>query len=129
MISLSRQTSAAVPRLCNAIQLAFLDDPLVRFIGIFNTVLTVVAFEWQELRDLINRSRTGATERSRHKADGLTHSEFMLGHGALHRVARNARHLVGDIGPVELAAPWKVLLPQKSPRGAVSIGSIFLVNA
>jgi hypothetical protein len=46
----------------NTIQLTFLDDLLVRFIGIFNPVLVVIAFGWQELHHLINAVRTTATE-------------------------------------------------------------------
>src|SRR5262249_36097177 len=83
MISPSRRRSP------NAIQLAFFDDPLVRFIGIFNPVLVVIAFGWQELRDLINAVRTAATEGSGHKADRLTDFEFVLVHRALHYVQRD----------------------------------------
>src|SRR6516165_5168073 len=89
MISPSRQPSAAVPRSRNAIQLAFLDDPLVRFIGIFNPVLVVIAFGWQELCDFISAARTATTERSGRKADRLTDFEFVLVHRTLHHVQRN----------------------------------------
>jgi len=80
MILPSRQPSAAIPRSRNAIQLAFLDHPLVRFIGIFNPVLVVIAFGRQELRDFVNAVRTAATERSGRKADRLTDFEFVLVH-------------------------------------------------
>src|SRR5215813_14136792 len=89
MISPSQQPSAAVPQLFNAIQLAFFYDSLVRFIGIFNPVLTVIAFGWQELRDLINAVRAAATEGSGHKAHRLTDFEFMRAHRALHDVQRH----------------------------------------
>ena len=89
MISTSRQPSAAVPRSSNAIQLAFLDDPLVRFIGIFNPVLVVIAFGWQELRDFISAARTATTERSGRKADRLTDFEFVLVHSTVHHVQRD----------------------------------------
>jgi hypothetical protein len=58
----------------------------VRFIGIFNPVLTVIAFGWQELRNLINAVRAPATEESGHKAHRLTDFEFMPVHEALHHV-------------------------------------------
>jgi hypothetical protein len=80
MTSPSQQPKATVPRSRNAIQLAFLDDPLVRFIGIFNPVLVVIALGWQELRDLINAVRTAATEGPGRKADRLTDFEFVLVH-------------------------------------------------
>src|SRR6516164_7217011 len=114
MISPSRQPSAAVPRSRNAIHLAFLDDPLVRFIGIFNPVLVVIAFGWQELRDLINAVR---------KADRLT-DLFVLVHRALHRVQRDrapplrwnrATSIVGLTGNTTTT---------KLPGGAISKGSI-----
>src|SRR3974390_3341273 len=89
MISPSRQPSAAVPRSPNAIQLAFLDDPLVRFIGIFNPVRVVIALGWQELRDLINAVCTAATEGTGRKADRLTDFEFVLVHRTLHHVQRD----------------------------------------
>jgi hypothetical protein len=41
----------------------------VWFIGTFNPVLVVIAFGWQELRDLMNAVRTTATEGSGRKAD------------------------------------------------------------
>ena len=77
-MSPSRQPRAAVPRSRNAIQLAFFDDPLVRFTGIFDPVLVVIAFGWQELRNLINTVRTAATEGSGRKDDRLTDFEFVL---------------------------------------------------
>src|SRR6516165_7749071 len=89
MMSPSRQPRAAVPRSRNAIQLAFLDDPFVRIIGIFNPVLVVVALGWQELRDLINAVRTAATEGSGRKADRLTDFEFVLVHRTVHHVQRD----------------------------------------
>src|SRR6516164_437807 len=89
MISPSRQPSAAVPRSRNAIHLAFLDDPLVRFIGIFNPILVVIAFGRQELRDLINTVRTAATEGSGRKDDRLTDFEFVLVHRTVHHVQRD----------------------------------------
>src|SRR5215467_16054556 len=67
-------------------QLAFLDDSLVRLIGIFDPVLTVIAFGRQELRNLINAVRAAATEGAGHKAHRLTDFEFMLAHSALHHV-------------------------------------------
>jgi hypothetical protein len=79
MISLPRQPSAAALRSFDTKQLAFLDDPLVRFAGIFNPVLTIVAFGRQELRDLINAVRTATTEGARDKAHRLADFEFVLG--------------------------------------------------
>jgi hypothetical protein len=76
VVSPSRQPSAAVPRLSNAIQLAFFDDSLVRFIGIFNPILIIIAFGWQELLNLIKAVRAAATGRSGHKAHRLTDFEF-----------------------------------------------------
>src|SRR6516165_1205229 len=89
MMSPSRQSSGAVRRSPNAIQLAFFDDPLVRFIGIFNPVLVVIAFGWQEMRDLINAVGTATTEGSGRKADRLTDFEFVLVHRTLHHVQRD----------------------------------------
>src|SRR6516225_12153298 len=46
--------------------------------GIFDPVLVVIAFGWQELRNLINAVGTAATEGSGRKADRLTDFEFVL---------------------------------------------------
>ena len=43
----------------------------------------VIAFGWQELRDIINAVGTAATEGSGRKADRLTGLEFVLVHRAL----------------------------------------------
>ena len=117
MISPSRQPSASVPRLCNAIQLAFLDDSLVRFIGIFNPVLTVIAFGWQELRDLINAVRAAATEGSGHKAHRLTDFEFMLVHRTSIMSNGIAHHLCGGTGQFQLSASREILLPRNCLGG------------
>ena len=37
--------------------MAFLDDPLVRFIDIFNPVLVVIALGWRELRGVTIKVR------------------------------------------------------------------------
>jgi hypothetical protein len=58
----------------------------VRFIGIFDPILTIIAIGWQELRDLKNAVCAATTEGSRHKAHRLTDFEFMLAHSALHHV-------------------------------------------
>jgi len=63
----------------------------VRFIGFFNPVLTVIAFGWQELRNLINALRAPTTEGSGHKAHRLADFEFMPVHEALHHVQRLCR--------------------------------------
>jgi hypothetical protein len=51
----------------------------VRFIGIFNPVLVVIAFGWQELRDLMNAVRTTATEGSGRKAERMSPSHARKG--------------------------------------------------
>jgi hypothetical protein len=73
---------------CNAIELAFLNDSLVCFIGIFNPILIVITFRRQELRNLINAVRAPATEGSGHEAHRLTDFEFMPVHEAPHHVQR-----------------------------------------
>ena len=50
----------------------------MRFIGIFDPVLVVIAFGRQELRNLINAVGTAASEGSGRKADRLTDFEFVL---------------------------------------------------
>jgi len=71
----------------------------VRFTGIFDPVLVVIAFGWQELRNLINAVGTAATEGSGRKADRLTDFEFVLVHRALHYLQRDCTpHLCGGIG-------------------------------
>jgi hypothetical protein len=44
----------------------------MRLGGVFNFVREVIAFGWQELRNLINAARAPATEGSGHKAHRLT---------------------------------------------------------
>jgi len=99
------------------IQLAFLDDPFVWFIGIFNPILVVIALGWQELRDLINAVRTAATEGSGRKADRLTDFEFVLVHRTLHHVQRIAHHLCGGTGQFQLSASREIQLPRNCLGG------------
>ena len=122
-----RQSSGAVRRSPNAIQLAFFDGPLVRFTGIFDPVLVVIAFGWQELRNLINAVGTAATEGSGRKADRLTDFEFVL----VHRARDCIPHLCGGIGRLQLWASRQTLLPRNClvavshlPRDYLCIGSI-----
>src|SRR5262249_12917488 len=118
MISPSRQRSGAVPRLCNTTQLTFLDDSFVRFIGIFNPILTVIALGRQELRHLINAILAAVTEGSGNKAHRLTDFEFMLVHRALHLSKGFARPLVRGAGQLQLSASWELLGPVLSWAGA-----------
>jgi len=124
MISPSQQPSAAVPQLFNAIQLAFFYDSLMRFIGIFNPVLTVIAFGWQELRDLINAVRAATTEGSGHKAHRLTNFEFMLGHRALRHVEGIAAPPCRWNRPTSIVCFMGITTTTKWSRGAISTGSI-----
>ena len=117
MISPSRQPRAAVPRSRNAIQLAFLDDLLVRFINIFNPVRVVIALGWQELRDLKNALGTAATKGTGRKADRLTDFESVLMQRILHHVQRIAHHLCGGTGQFQLSASREILLPRNCLGG------------
>src|ERR1700722_6442080 len=83
MISLSGQPRAPVQRLCDAIELAFLDDPFVRFIVVLDPVLTVVACGRQELLDRIDAVRAAATEGSGRKTHRLADLEFVILHRSL----------------------------------------------
>jgi hypothetical protein len=97
----------------------------VRLIGFFNPVLTVIAFGWQELRNLINALRAPPTEGSGHKAHRLTDFEFMPVHEALHHVQRLCSHLVGGTKQLQLSASWEVLYHEIARWGA---GFYFVVK-
>jgi hypothetical protein len=99
----ARLRSRGAQRLCNAIQLAFLNDSLVRFIGIFNPVLIVIAFGWQELRNLI-KTVAPRDRRILQKAHRLTDFEFMPVHEALHQSNGLAYDLVGGTKQLQLLA-------------------------
>src|SRR6516162_4284292 len=115
-----RQSSGAVRRSPNAIQLAFFDDPLVRFIGIFNPVLVVIAFGWQEMRDLINAVGTATTEGSGRKADRLTDFEFVLVHRTLHHVQRDCAPPLGWNRATLIVGFTRNTTTTKLPRWAIS---------
>ncbi len=68
--------------LCGTIELAFLDNPLMRLGRTFNPILKVVAFGWQKLRDLIDA--TAGAEGPGRATHRLTNFEFMAAHDALH---------------------------------------------
>jgi hypothetical protein len=70
-------------RLSDEIKLAFFRHPLMRFGGAFDSILEVVAFGRQELRDFIDRAHRGNAERSRCVIDRLTDFEFVAGHDIL----------------------------------------------
>ena len=124
MISPSLQLRAAVPRSRNAIQLAFLDDLLVRFIAIFNPVRVVIALGWQELRDLINAVGTAATEGTGRKADRLTDFEFMLVHRTLHHVQRDRAPPLRWNRTVSIVSFKGNTTNHEIASGAISKGSI-----
>src|SRR5262249_9499453 len=124
MISPSQQPRAAGPQLFNGIQLAFFYESLIGFIGIFNSVLPVLAFRVEELRGLINSRRAATTEGSGHKAHRLTDFEFMLVHRAL-------RHVEGIAAPpcrwnraTSIVCFMGITTTTKWSRGAISTGSI-----
>jgi hypothetical protein len=116
-------------RLCNAIQLAFLNDSLVRFIGIFNPVLAVVAFGWQELRNLINAVRAPATEGSGDKTHRLTDFEFMSVHEALHRVQWLCMPPCRWNQATSIVCFMAGTYTTKLPGGVISTGSISWSNS
>jgi hypothetical protein len=116
-----------ISQLCNAIQLAFLDYPLVRFAGIFNPILAVIAFGWQELRDPINVVRAAATEGSGHKAHRLTDFEFMLRHGALHHDERQWRGTLSVEPGTSITCFMELLLTQIAAWGDFN-GFYFVVK-
>ena len=98
--------------------MAFLDDPLVRFIGIFNPVLVVVALGWQELRDLVNAVCTAATEGSGRKADRLTDFEFVLVHRTPPSCPMGLRTTFAvEPGNFQLSASREILLPRNCLGG------------
>jgi len=68
----------------NVIQLAFLYDPLVRFIGALNPILIVIACGRQKLRDPVDALYTAAAEWRGRKAYRLTDFKFVLAHRAVH---------------------------------------------
>src|SRR5439155_4919673 len=67
-----------------AVELAFLDEPLVRLVGAFDAVLAVVAFGRQELRDLVGATAPAAPAiRTGRKVDGLADLEFVFAQDVL----------------------------------------------
>lgn len=116
------------PRLCNAIELAFLNDSLVRFIGILYPVLTVIAFGWQELRNLINAVRAPATEGSGHKAHRLTDFEFMSAHEGTPSCPTALRTTL-SVEPSNFNCLLQQnTIPRNCPVGAISTCSILWSN-
>jgi hypothetical protein len=83
----------------NAVQLAFLDDPLVRLMGALYAVLVVVALSRQKLDHLVDVICATATEWSRSKTYRLTYFEFAISHRALH-----CAPLVGGTRQLQLSA-------------------------
>jgi len=58
----------------------------MRFARAFNSVLAVIAFRWQELRDLIDGARAPAAEGPGRNTYRLTDFEFVLVQRTLHHV-------------------------------------------
>jgi hypothetical protein len=78
------QKAEADSRSCNATEIAFLDNPFVRFIRTFYSVLVVIALGWQEPHDFIDIVCAASAERSGRKTHRLTDFELMVLHRALH---------------------------------------------
>jgi hypothetical protein len=64
------------------IELAFLSYPFMRLVGTFNSILEIVAFEWQKLCYRVGAVRYAGAER-RHVVHCLSDFEFMAAHNIL----------------------------------------------
>ena len=103
---------SASPPLDDALKLAFLNDSLVRFIGILNPVLVVIAFGWQKLRHPIDAVRAAATEGSGRKAYRLTDFVLVFVHRASITFNLIALHLCGGAGVFNCGLYFEILLPR-----------------
>jgi hypothetical protein len=81
-IRLPARNAKKFRRLCNAIQLAFLHYPLVRFTRALNPILKIIAFRRQQLHDLIDTVGATTAEGSRHETYRLADFEFVILHRA-----------------------------------------------
>src|SRR6266850_632764 len=66
-----------------AVELAFLDDSLMRLVGALDAVLAVVALGRQELRDLVDAADPAAAIGPGRIVDGLADLEFVFAQGVL----------------------------------------------
>lgn len=97
----------------------------MRFSGIFDAVLIVIAFRRQELRDLIDAACAAATEGAGRKAHRLTDFEFV--HTDLYHVEWNCALPHGSFGRLLSPASSETLLPRIRLAGDFS-GCHFAVN-
>jgi len=75
-----------------AIELALLDDPLVRLGGALDAVLPIIAFAGEDLRDLVDAARPAAAIGPGGVKDGLADLELVIAQVIL-RVAEKTRGL------------------------------------
>ena len=61
-----------------AVELALLDDPLVRFVGALDAILAVVAFRRQKLRDFVDAACLAATMGARGVKHALSNLELVI---------------------------------------------------
>ena len=105
----------------NVIQLAFLYDPLVRFIGALNPILIVIACGRQKLRDPIDALYTAAAEWRGRKAYRLTDFKFVLAHRAVHHAYLASRSTFAEEPSTSIAGLIETLLHGTWNHSMVSI--------
>ena len=69
---------------CGELELTFLDDPLVRFVGALDAILAVVAFGRQQLCDFVDRARAAAAIGAGRVEHILANPELVIAQVVLH---------------------------------------------